>query len=166
VLIDQEWFQYNGRNDLFYPISRNAGWNLTDLREVSFAIKLGLNTGQILGANPVLRLCANPGNRIEFVPIANGQYVNLFSKPEFQDPNQWFEFTVPVDGNANWEVNVIGYIDPASDLAATARAKQELKAKILAQSNYVEISVRSDGNRGTRVSFYLDGLAFHLNPAP
>jgi len=32
------------------------------------------------------------------------------------------------------------------------------------QVNYVEISVHSDGGRGTQVSYYLDGLEFQVGP--
>jgi hypothetical protein len=160
VLVDQEWFQHNGRNDLFYPISRNARWDLSDLASVRVCIKPGLNPGWIAGADPVIRLCANGGNRIEFVPLKDGHYVNLLSDPAFQGTNGWFTFVAPIDGSPIWEVNVIGYVDPALGPQEVVAARRQLKTNILAEVNYVEISVRSIGSRGTQVSYFVDGLEF------
>jgi len=160
VLVDQEAFHYHGRNDAFYPISRNARWNLSDLREVSVSLKLGLNPGFIAGANPVIRLCANGGNRIEFAPLKNGRYANLFGESGFQETNGWFTFAAPINGSTNWEVNVIGYIDPSLNPQQIADARQQLKQNILSEVNYVEISVHSDGGRGDQVSYYIDDLEF------
>jgi hypothetical protein len=160
VLIDQELFHYNGRNDLRYPITRNARWNLGTLGEIGVSLKLGLNPSFVTGANPVIRLCKNGGNRIEFAPLKNGLYANHFLDPAFQSGGGWSTFHIPVAGNASWEVNVIGYIDPALDPAGQAAARQQLKQNILAEVNYFEVSVRSAGGRGQQVSFYLDGLEF------
>jgi hypothetical protein len=161
VLVDEETYHGNGRNDAFYPISRNAHWNLTNLSEVSVSLKPGLNPGHIDGANPVIRLCANGNNRIEFAPLTNGCYANLFLQPVFQGTNGWFNFTAPINGNTNWEVNVIGYIDPTLTPEEITAARQELKKTILSQVNYVEVSVRSNGTRSGHVSYYIDGLEFH-----
>jgi hypothetical protein len=161
VLVDEETYHGNGRNDAFYPISRNAHWNLTNLSEVSVSLKPGLNPGHIDGANPVIRLCANGNNRIEFAPLTNGCYANLFLQPVFQGTNGWFNFTAPINGNTNWEVNVIGYIDPTLTPEEITAARQELKKTILSQVNYVEVSVRSNGTRSGQVSYYIDGLEFH-----
>ena len=160
VLVDQESHHYNGRNDLRYPITRNARWNLGSLSEIGVSLKLGLNPGFVAGANPVIRLCTNGGNRIEFAPLKNGRYANHFLDPAFQSGGGWSTFEIPVGGNANWEVNVIGYIDPALNPAQQAAARQQLKQDILSEVNYVEVSVRSTGGRGQQVSFYLDGLEF------
>jgi hypothetical protein len=160
VLVDQESYHYNGRNDLRYPITRNARWNLGTLGEIGVSLKLGLNPLFVTGANPVIRLCTNGGNRIEFAPLKNGRYANHFLDPAFQSGGGWSTFDIPVGGNANWEVNVIGYIDPALDPAQQAAARQQLKEDILSEVNYVEVSVRSTGGRGQQVSFYLDGLEF------
>jgi hypothetical protein len=160
VLVDQEAFHYQGRNDAIYPITRNARWNLTNLREVSVSLKPGLNPDFLGGANPVIRLCANGGQRIEFVPLTNGRYANLFLDPAFQGTNGWFNFDAPIDGNTNWEVNVIGYIDPTLNPVQIAAARQQLKQSILSGVNFVEISVHSDGGRGSQVSYYIDGLQF------
>ncbi len=164
VLVDQESFHYNGRNDLFYPISRNARWNLSDLDSVKVSIKPGLNPGWIEGANPVIRLCANGGNRLEFAPLKEGHYANLLAEPTFQGTNGWSTFLAPIDGGTNWEVNVIGYIDPALCPQDILAARQQLKAKILAEVNYVEISLRTIGNRGTQVSYFIDDLRFQEAP--
>jgi len=160
VLIDQEAFHYNGRNDTFYPISRNARWNLSDLREVRVSLKPGVNPDFIAGANPVIRLCANGGNRLEFAPLKNGHYANLLLEPTFLGTNGWFTFATPINGSTNWEVNVIGYIDPTLNPQQIADARQKLKQKILSEVNYVEISVHSEGGRGSQVSYYLDDLEF------
>jgi hypothetical protein len=160
VKVDQEAFQYNGRNDVFYPISRNARWDLSGLLEVSVAIKLGAHPEFIAGVNPVIRLCANGGNRIEFAPLTNGYYANLFSDPGRRDANGWFVFDIPVGGNSTWEANVFGYVDPALGPDDIALAKQALRQKILAEVNYVEVSLSSVGGRGSQVSYSIDGLQF------
>ena len=161
VLVDQETFHGNGRNDAFYPISRNAHWNLTNLSEVSVSIKPGLNPGFIAGANPVIRLCANGNNRIEFAPLKNGRYANFFLDPVFQGTNGWFNFTAPINGNTNWEVNVFGYIDPALNPEQIAAARQQLKTNILADVNYVESPFVRTAAAAQQISYYLDGLEFH-----
>ncbi|MCL5096798.1 MAG: hypothetical protein M1608_04585 [Candidatus Omnitrophica bacterium] len=164
VDIREDLYQSNGRNDTFYPITRNAGWNLADLREVSIAIKPGLNPSLITGANPVIRLCQNGGNRIELAPLKNGRYANLFLDNSFKGQNGWFVFNIPITGNANWEASVIGYIDPKLSQAEVAAAKQQLKQSILSKVNYVQISILSDGTQGDRLSYYIDGLEFHTGP--
>ena len=84
-----------------------------------------------------------------------------FRSPAFQGTNGWFNFTAPINGNTNWEVNVIGYIDPALTPEQIANDRQQLKQSILSDVNYVEISVHSDGGRGQQVSYYIDDLEFH-----
>lgn len=163
VKVDQDWFQYNGRNDLFYPISRDARWDLSHLREVGVSIKLGLHAESIAGANPVIRLCSNGGNRVEWAPLKSGRYANLFQESAFAGPDGWFNFNAPINGNLNWEVNVVGYIDPALSPAQVLAAKQQLKQKILSEVNYVEISVRSVGSRDTQITYHVDGLQFRVD---
>ena len=164
VSVDQEAFQDNGRNDVFYPISRNARWNLTGLQQVSVAIKPGVNPGYLVGANPVIRLCASGNNRLEFAPLKNGKYANLLFDDRFIDASGWSVFDIPIGGNTNWEANVFGYIDPSLSPDAISVAKQQLRQTILSQVNYVEISLRSEGGRGTQVSYFLDGLQFRMAP--
>jgi hypothetical protein len=164
VAIDEDWYQGHGRNDAIFPISRNARWNLANLRELSVSLKPGVNASRILGANPVIRLCANGGNRIELAPLRNGVYANLILENRFKNAAGWSVFDIPIAGNTNWEVNVFGYIDPSLSAAEIAAAKQQLRQQILAEVNYVEISIRSDGTRGLSFSYYIDDLEFRFNP--
>jgi hypothetical protein len=160
VEVDQQLNHGAGRNDVFYPITRNARWNLSGLAEVGLALKPGDNPQFFNGANPVIRLCRHGGNRIEFAPLKNGLYANLLDDPAFEAGGGWLSFDIPVNGGANWEVNVIGYIDPALDPSQQAAARLQLKQEILAEVNYVEVSIRTDGGRGDPVSFFIDGLEF------
>ncbi len=82
VTFDEEAFHYNGRNDLIYPISRNARWNLEGLRTLTLAIKPAMNA--------------------------------------------------------------------------------QLKQRVLSEINYLEISIWSDGGRGDRLEYYIDGLEFRF----
>ena len=102
-----------GRNDVFYPVTRNLHSNLSALSEVRFSVKLGTNGALIQGTNPIFRIYKNGGNRIEFVPLSNGLYTNLFESSVLRDGEGWYNFSIPITGNATWEKHVIGYIDPA-----------------------------------------------------
>ncbi len=160
VSIDQEWFQENGRNDLVFPISRNAHWNLSRAGQITFAIKPQVNATQLNGANPVVRLCANGGNRIEFAPVKNGRYADFLRDSRFDAGNGWRRFTIPLAGSADWERNVIGHVEPGLTGAALDAARQSLREDILSSVNYLEISIRSTGGRGERVVYYVDDLEF------
>ncbi|MGE5643614.1 MAG: hypothetical protein ACM3Y8_11450 [Byssovorax cruenta] len=151
-----------GRNDVFYPISRNAHWTLPNLAEVRFSVKLGLNPDLITNTNPIVQLYKNGGNRIELVPRANGIYANLFQNTALQDANGWYAFTIPLAGNATWEKNIIGYVDPTLTASQKQAAKDQLERDILADLNYIEISIRSTTSKSDApydaVTYYIDGL--------
>jgi len=59
---------------------------------------------------------------------------------------------------------VIGYIDPALPEPEKQAAKAQLEKDILADLNYVEISIRSTTSQWDApydvVSYYVDGLKF------
>jgi hypothetical protein len=116
----------------------------------------------ITGTNPIVRLYKNGGNRIEFVPTANGVYANLFKTATPQDTGGWYTFTIPLAGDATWEKNIIGYIDPTLSEPEKQTAKEQLERNILADLNYVEISIRSTTSQWDApydvVTYYVDGL--------
>lgn len=151
-----------GRNDVFYPASRNAHWNLSRLRSVHVAIKLGDNANLVTSTNPIIRLYKNGGNRLEFVPLTNGAYTNLFLDPGLMDADGWYHFTVPVTGSASWEKNIIGYIEPSLTGSARLAARTQIERDILADVNYVEISIRTTTSQFNApddvVTYYIDGL--------
>ena len=151
-----------GRNDVFYPVSRNAHWNLSDLVDVRFSIKPDENEGLLVDTNPIIRLYKNGGNRIEFVPRDNGVYTNLFLNNALRDSEGWYNFSIPLPGDATWEKNVIGYIDPGLPKTEQQAAQAQLEKDILADVNYVEISIRSTTSRTLApydvLSYYIDGL--------
>ena len=151
-----------GRNDVFYPVSRNAHWNLSDLIDVRISIKPDENAGLLVDTNPIIRLYKNGGNRIEFVPRDNGVYTNLFLNNALRDSEGWYNFSIPLPGDATWEKNVIGYIDPGLPKTEQQAAKAQLEKDILADVNYVEISIRSTTSRTLApydvLSYYIDGL--------
>jgi hypothetical protein len=121
----QYWDQGGfGRNDVFFPVSRNAHLRLPALKTVKVSVKLGTNAGLIAGTNPIVRLCKNGGNRIELVPTAGGAYTNLFADAANKDGAGWFTFSIPVAGSTTWEKNVIGYIDPSLSAEGKRIARQ------------------------------------------
>ena len=165
----QYWDELNlGRNDVFYPVSTNAHWDLSDLIDVRFSVKPSENAGLLVDTNPVVRLYKNGGNRIEFVPRDNGVYTNLFSNDALRGTDGWYDFDIPLSGDAIWEKNVIGYIDPGLPQAEHEAAKARLEQEILADVSYVEISIRSTTSRTLApydvLSYYIDGrkLRSHL----
>ncbi len=151
-----------GRNDVFYPKSRDAHWQLPNLKEVQFSIRLGEGEDLFVGTNPVVRLYKNGGNRIELVPLDGGVYTNLFHNTALRDARGWYNFTIPLTGDASWGKNVIGYVDPALSEPEIEAAKAQLEQDILADLNYVEISIRSTTSKWDApydvVSYYVDGL--------
>jgi hypothetical protein len=157
-----EWLG-TGRNDVFYPVTRNAGWHRPDLAEIRFAIKPGENAALLEGTNPVVRLYKDRGTRIELVPLRNGVYVNLLEDIASRDAQGWYHFSVSLSDPLNWEKNVIGYVDPALTGDALADARQRLEHAILSDLNYLEISIRSTGTvdaepRTDVFSYYIDDL--------
>lgn len=151
-----------GRNDVFYPISRNAHWDLSNLVAVRFSVKLGENPDLFVGTNPIVRLGKNSGNRIEFVPRSGDMYANLFLDTALRDTQGWYTFNIPLAGNATWEKNVIGYIDPTLPASEWPAARAQLEQGILADTNYVEISIRSSTSQWDApydvVTYLIDGL--------
>ena len=138
-----EWLG-SGRNDVFYPVSRNAHWSLPDLSEVHFSIKPGRNPGILRGTNPILRLYKNASTHIELVPLSGGAYANLLQDDTLRDANGWYNFRVPLAGNAGWEKHVFGYVDPSLPESQRAAARAQLEREILGDLNYIEVSIRSE----------------------
>ena len=151
-----------GRNDVFYPVTRNLHSNLSALSEARFSVKLGNNAALIRGTNPIFRIYKNSGNRIEFVPLSNGVYTNLFESSVLRDAEGWYNFGIPITGNATWEKHVIGYIDPALSDSEKQTERARIEREILADVNYVEISIRSITNQWENpddiTSYFVDGL--------
>jgi hypothetical protein len=158
---DWEFLRY-GRNDVFYPMSRNAHWGLRGLAGIEVSIMPGLNAGLIVDTNPVIRLYKNPGTRIEFVPRKGGVYANLFLDTALMDTDGWYNFYIPAAGDATWEKNVIGYVDPSLSPADQQAARAQLEQEILGFVNYVEISIRTTTSQAVKpddvVTYYIDGF--------
>ena len=57
--------------------------------------------------------------------------------------------------------NLIGYIDPNLSQSDKELAKQKVIESILADVNYFEISIQSDGSRGQSLVYYIDNLKVH-----
>lgn len=64
-----------GRNDLIYPRYKNAHWSFSENHIITLSIKPE-STEAITGTNPIIRLCTNGNNRIEYVPANNGLYIH------------------------------------------------------------------------------------------
>lgn len=165
VMIDSaQYWDYlgAGRNDMFYPRSRDAHWNLRDLSRVRLSIKPETNPSLLSGTNPIVRIYKNGGNRIELVPRNGGRYVNLLGNGSPPNANGWFTFDIPLTGNATWEKNLIGYIDPSLPDAELQAARARLEREILSDVNYVEISIRSVVPAPViaheQISYYIDNL--------
>lgn len=137
-----EWLGV-GRNDVFYPISRNAHWNRPNLAEVRFSIKPGRNASLLSGTNPIVRLYKNASNRIELVPLRDGVYANFLNDIAMRDADGWYNFRARLTGDSGWEKHVIGYIDVDVPMSERRAAQARLEGEILSDLNYVEISLRS-----------------------
>jgi hypothetical protein len=57
-------------------------WNLTGKTSVQVLYKPGQNFNLVQGTNPVIRLCMNSGNKIEYVPKNGGIYRDYFYDAE------------------------------------------------------------------------------------
>ena len=129
---------------------------------MQFSVKPDENENLLVGTNPIIRLYKNGGNRIELVPRESGVYTNLFWNNALRDSEGWYNFSIPLAGNATWEKNVIGYIDPVLPESEKQAAKAQLEKDILADLNYVEISIRSTTSQFNApydvLSYYIDGL--------
>ena len=160
VDVDVEAFSFNGRNDAIYPRYKNAHWNFSSVDSITFSVKFA-DQQLINGTNPIIRLCTNGNNRIEFVPKKNNLNTNLFKDIGFVGSDGWYTFRIPVSGNATWARNLIGYIDPNLSETDKELAKQKVIESILADVNYFEISIQSDGSRGQSLVYYIDNLKVH-----
>lgn len=151
-----------GRNDVFYPASKDAKWNLTRLFMVQISIKPDMNALLIYKTNPIIRLYKNGGNRIELVPRIDGKYADMFRYGGIPNADGWFTFDIPITGNATWEKNVIGYIDPLLPDAELQAARAQLEREILSDVNYVEVSIKTGIPNASfshvLVSYYIDNL--------
>lgn len=158
--LDIESFSINGRNDLIYPSFKNAHWQFSNIDSIVFSVKLN-SQDRIRGTNPIIRLCKNGNNRIEFVPRKDDAYVNLFNEDVLKDSSGWYTFSIPIEGNNSWERNVIGYIDSALSVSEQELVKLQIVSEILKDVNYFEISIQSDGSRGESLVYYIDNLKVH-----
>ena len=157
-----EWLGV-GRNDVFYPVSRNAHWQRPNLAEVRFSIKPERNAGLLAGTNPIVRLYKNQGTRVELVPLSKGAYTNRLRDLSLRDSAGWYNFRAVLSGDPRWEKNVIGYIDPRLSGPALQAARARLEHDILSDLSYVEISLRSTGTATTdppfhALTYYIDDL--------
>jgi len=157
-----EWLGV-GRNDVFYPISRNAHWNRPNLAEVRFSIKPGRNAGLLSGTNPIVRLYKNAGNRIELVPLRDGVYADMLSDLAMRDAGGWYNFRARLSGDSGWEKHVIGYINVDAPISERRAAQARLEQDILSDLNYIEISLRSSAvDEGTPpfdvFTYYVDDI--------
>jgi hypothetical protein len=161
-----EWLGV-GRNDVFYPVSRDAHWYRPNLAEVQFSIKPRTNADLLQGTNPIVRLYKNAGHRIELVPVRDGVYANLLNDITMRGADGWYTFRAALAGDPQWEKNVIGYIDPGLSVADRQVSRAQLERDILSDINYVEISIRSTAvDQGALlppfhvVAYYIDDLRF------
>ncbi|MFZ5986662.1 MAG: cellulose binding domain-containing protein [Bacillota bacterium] len=156
-------FGKRGWNEIFYPVAKNAGWDLAAVSDILISIKPGDNFNLVVATNPVIRLCMDSGNKVEFVPKANGYYANLFSDNSYKSADGWYNFTIPTEGSSTWERNIVGYVDPSLSEMDKARASNDLKNKIMKNVNYIEIAIGSTIHNTTTnhtFSVYIDGLMF------
>jgi hypothetical protein len=130
---------------LRFPSTTNAHWNLSDAATINFYIKIDQTTtnySDLLGANPVINLCTDQGNKVSLIPNGNANY---FNSPLFTpDANGWFHFQVPVLGDDfNWTRRNIGHPD-------------------LSSISYIEFSIRKNTQQWQNpvTTVYLDGVTF------
>ncbi|MCX7921256.1 MAG: hypothetical protein N3B21_04430 [Clostridia bacterium] len=123
-----------------YPKSKDANWNLTDKEHLVFYAKIDTSTislDDFIGANPVVSLCNDAGNKISFIPRSGN--LNYFNS------TGWIYFDIPISGDSvSWRKKEIGRPD-------------------LSKINYCEISIRKNkfnGQQPNGYTMYLDGLRF------
>jgi hypothetical protein len=161
VTVDEVNDSYDvGRNDLYYPITKNARWNLSSMQTLNLSLKFLTNPGIVASAgstNPIIRLYKNGGTRIEYVPIVSGMFANSLSSIT---ADSWVDLSIPLAGGSSWKKVVIGYVDPNLTGEARAAALRNLEASILAEVNYVEISIAASPTASqTTFSYIVDNLA-------
>jgi hypothetical protein len=146
-----------GRNDLIYPKYKNAHWSFSENHILTLSIKPE-STAAITGNNPIVRLCTNGNNRIEYVPVNNGLYTNLFDDPAHHNESGWYTFSIPLAGNNQWQRNLVAYINP--DLSPEAKESEKAKIinDILSDVNYAEISIQLQDISGNTFTLYLDNF--------
>lgn len=153
-----------GRNDVFYPVSRNAHWDLSAKNRVHVSVKPVRNIRLFTNTNPIIRLYRDAGSRLEFVPRRDGRYTNLFADTRLRRADGWYDFVLPISGSAAWEKHVIGYIDPELSSEQKLAAQRALVKDILSDVNYVEISIRSSTRQSDspddRIIYYVDNFRF------
>ncbi|MCC5927733.1 MAG: T9SS type A sorting domain-containing protein [Cyclobacteriaceae bacterium] len=146
-----------GRNDLIYPRFKNAHWSFSENHILTVSIKPE-SSEVITGTNPIIRLCTNGNNRIEYVPVNNGLYTNLFNNPAYKNETGWYTFSIPLAGNVQWQRNLVAYINPDLSPEAQESEKSETIAGILSDVNYAEISIQLKDTRENTFTFYLDNF--------
>jgi hypothetical protein len=92
-----------------YPAKRNAAWNLSAKRQISFWIRAeNPNLPGFQNAGPVVRLLGQHG-QLEFQPAKDA---NLLNDPPFSEARWlWMPVVIPIEGNAEWQRTMTGSID-------------------------------------------------------
>lgn len=89
-----------------YPAARDAGWNLSDRKQIRFWVKVrNPNVPGWQNAGPVVRLLGKAGE-IEFKPAKDG---NLMNDPPYSEARWlWMPIRIPLEGSAEWQRTVKG----------------------------------------------------------
>jgi parallel beta-helix repeat protein len=89
-----------------YPAARDAGWNLSDRKQIRFWMKVrNPNVPGWQNAGPVVRLLGKAGE-IEFKPAKDG---NLMNDPPYSEARWlWMPIRIPLEGSAEWQRTVKG----------------------------------------------------------
>lgn len=89
-----------------YPKTRNAGWDLSQKKEIRFWLKtLNPNIPGFQNAGPVLRMLSARGH-IELKPSKDA---NLLNDPPYSEARWlWTRFVIPLGGDERWQRTVAG----------------------------------------------------------
>lgn len=158
VNVNEVSWNNDGRNDVYYPITKNAKWDLSSAKNLNMSVKF-LNNADIVangGTNPVIRLYKNGGTRIEYVYTENGRYANKFAGVQ---NNTWVDISVPLSGNPNWKKVVIGYVEPSLTGEAREAELKKIEDSVLSEVNYIEVSIdAATTSTESTFSFIIDNL--------
>lgn len=158
VNVNEVGYDNIGRNDIYYPITRNAKWNLSGSKSLNLSLKFLENANLVAngGTNPIIRLYKNNGTRIEYVPVSDGCYANVFKNVQ---NGSWVDLSIPLSGNSSWKKVVIGYVDPSLTGAAKEAELKRIEDSVLAEVNYIEISIDAKTTTANNTfSFIVDKL--------
>lgn len=87
---------------VFYPQRRDAGWDLTDKKQISFWIKFQNHNHGFQGPNPIIRLHGDKG-AFTYTPAFNGLPRNLLGDLPYPEARYgWLFVTMPLEGGPDW----------------------------------------------------------------